>query len=204
MQNLVQEYNLITYVPNMDNFEHRLKYGLSAESVFDIACKDKNIIETAGFFSTQEVDPTDKKSKDKNAINGDRCFFHPRTLEIQFVDVKCTTFVSDHSMTMFRKDGWYLFNAFVESKGMQHFMIRNNIAFYEYAQQYSKIITRRNENPFKAYNINFKDLPADPKTIGLELYPYMDSSKFRQLILKIRAEYDNMGLPFAEIIKSRP
>lgn len=193
---------MINHEPDMSSFFDRLDFGHSGEFTGKIAF-DFNIIENAGVIIPPAVDKNNKQSKDINAINGDLYFFHPYTLQLQFVDVKCTNFLTDYSVKKFRPDGWYLFNAFVLSKGMQYFMIRNNSAFYEYIQQYSKIITR-GEIQFKAYFINFCDLPADPKSIGLELYEYMDSYKYKKLIMDIRTEYDLAGLPFKDIIKQVP
>lgn len=197
MENLILKHKLITYVPDKSVFNQRLDFGISAENTVCLSL-DRQIIENIGYVKAPEVNTERKYSKDANAYNGDIYFFPKNSIELNFIDVKGTNFVSDYSMKLFRRDGWYLFNAFVESKRMQHFMIRNNNAFHEYALKYPTTL----KNGEKGYKINFMDLPSDPKQIGLELYEHMDSYKYRLLTLELRIEYEKAGLPFDKIIKS--
>lgn len=193
---LIKDHNLITYVPDKRMFSHRLDFGISGEETFMIALS-RGLINNSGYCRMPKVLENSERSKDANAINGDVLFYHPFTLNAEFVDVKSSNFISKHSIDMFREDGMYFINAFVYSNRMQYFMIRNNQAFKRYVKKYECT----SANGSIGYRVNFMDLPSNPKEFGLDVYEYMDSYMYKKLLMEIKVDYESNGFSNSDILK---
>jgi hypothetical protein len=193
MVNIIELYELPTSIPDLSTFDGRYYSGKGGEGCGTLAV-ETNIIENFGFHLAIKVDKNSNKSKLLNAVQGDILIHHPLyPFDIQNIDFKNTTFISDYSLTTFKKNGWFFLNAFVLSKGSKYFMVRNSEAFQDFAKQFPE----RN-----GYRIDINKLQNAHANVGLEFYLFFDPGKYKNLIHSVRTQYEiKYGMPISIIDK---
>jgi hypothetical protein len=170
----------------------RIVYGKNGEKVAMEAFK-RQAIGNKGVWFTPDVDENNMDSININHINGDLCFVNSNTMLIEYVDVKNSTSISIYSLSSFRKDGWYLINAYVISDGKFYGMVRNNDAFQAWVKANAKLERH-------LYKFNYNDLrkAALVENSGIEFYDRFYADEYRKLISEVRLELEPHGLDLSK------
>lgn len=182
-----------------EGFDARLEQGKFAEKffvyvvnntmLFNEPCKAEwldCVTEGLSFKERQEVIVD-------NAINGD-CRIKFGKSDWQHIDVKKSSTVVEKSLTRFRSDGWYMFNALSLTRN-NYYLVKNNDEFKKAVRETGCKIQLYNDVKWDILfnKLNKRDYP------DLDFLE-MDPAVYRLMVSKIRCELQDCVEPYLPLI----